>query len=1169
MTRQNRRGIALSGVLLGFAVLSFSDTARAQSVTAAPQTLTFTVPANTVSQAQQIQVTGTGVGTVQFQISNQSPWIRLNPSLALNLPGALNVSVDTTGLTQGTTSGSFVIYSSSNSTIQTTVTVNLTVTGASQLSASPTSLAFTGSISSNAGTPQGCTIQNSQFSCQVTISSSGSQLTYNITPSTNDGHPWLILDRLSGQTSGVALNVGVNPSAVPAAGTFSGSILFQSTTTSDSVTVNVTMTVTSTPAISVAPAQLNFFYTLGGAIPAVQQTTVTSTSGSVTFNVTQSGNSSWLGVSPISGAAGPNTPVTLNVSVSPTTPVVLTSGRYTATITVTPVSGGTAQTVNVVLIVSASPFLTVSTNQLTFSAPFGGNPPPATQAVIVGSTGGSLNFSAAATSDQNFLTVTPTSGVSGNTQTGTLTIGVSQAVLVGLAVGTYNGTITITPANGDPYNLQIAVTLTIGASSQITAAPQGMFFSYQMGQGAPSAQTLSLNTTGPPIGFSIATAVNAANPPSCGTSNWLSATPQTSPTVTPSLLTVMVNIAGMTAGNCTGTIKITYASTSGNAELDVPVTLFVSNSTSPLLNISLPTGFGIETATLSGASFTRNIAMTSTDNVTVIQYQVGFQSASCPWLFATPLTGGNSGATPTPVQVSIQPACITSPGTYQGSVTLTSTNLPQPVTLTITLTVTSNVQVSVTPQSLTFQQAQNGPLPAPQNLTFTVSGGNANFIASASTDLGSWLQVTPGSGNTSLGSVSVSILTNTLPPNTTAYNGRITLTFQNAATPSAVIPVKYTVTQPQTVTVSPTALTFSYQLGGAAPASQALNVSSTGGQVNFTVGTTSTGGWLGVDAASGQTGLNGLPKAINVSIDPTKIPSGTLAGTALQGSITISAGGVLATPITVNVTLSVGAAALPQPSTIVNSAVAAGFGAIAAGELIAIKGTNLGPATGTVFTVNQQTGTVNSTLAGVQVTFDNIPGTPTFVSATQINVIVPWEIAGRTTTNMVVSFNNAQSAPFQLQVTSVSPGIYTQNATGIGQAAAVNLSPTAASAYNGPLGTNYPGTSIPLAPAAQGTFLSLFLTGGGQTSPGSVTGSINPANQLLYLKNWTEGSSVVTATVGGQPAHVSFAGAAPTLINGVVQINLQIPTGVTGNNLAVVVTINGVTTLGAATIAVQ
>jgi uncharacterized protein (TIGR03437 family) len=1147
MTRQNRRGIALSGALLGLAVLSFSDTARAQSVTAAPQTLTFTVPANTVSQAQQVQVTGTGVGTVLSQINTS--WIRVAPA-ALNLPGALNVSVDTTGLTQGTTSGSFVVYSSSNSTIQTTVTVNLTVTGASQLSASPTSLTFTGSISSNAGTPQGCPIQNSQFSCQVTISSSGPQLTYNITPSTNDGHPWLILDRLSGQTSGAALNVGVNPSAVPNAGTFTGSILFQSTTTGDSVTVNVTMTVTSAPAISVAPTQLNFFYTLGGTLPAVQQTTVSSTSGSVTFNVTQSGNSSWLGVSPISGAVGTNSPVTLNVSASPNAPVSLPIGRYTATITITPTGGGTAQAVNVVLIVSASPFLTVSTNQLTFSAPFGGST-PATQAVIVGSTGGSVNFSAAATSDQNFLTVTPTSGVSGNTQTGTLTIGVSQAVLVGLAVGTYNGTITVTPANGDPYNLQIAVTLTVGASSQITAAPQGMFFSFQMGQGAPAAQTLSLNTSGPPLGFSIATAVNAGNPPSCTSSNWLSATPQTTPTTTPNVLTVMVNTAGMTAGNCTGTVKITYASSSGNAELDVPVTLFVSNSTSPLLNISLPTGFGIETATLNGASFTRNISMTSTDNSTVIQYQVGFQSASCPWLFATPLTGGNSGATPTPVQVSIQPGCITSPGTYQGSVTLTSANLPQPVTLLITLTVTSNVQVSVTPQALNFQQAQNGPLPAPQNLTFTVSGGNANFIATASTDLGSWLQVTPGSGNTSLGSVSVSILSNTLPQNATPYNGRITLTFQNAATPSAVIPVRYTVTQPQTVTVSPTALTFAYQLTGTAPASQALNVSSTGGQVNFTVGTTSTGGWLGVDATSGQTGLNGLPKAINVSIDPTKIPSGTLSGAALQGSITISAAGVLATPITVNVTLNISAAAVPQPSTIVNSAVANGFGAIAAGELIAIKGTNLGPASpasGTQFTVNAQ-GTVNSTLAGVQVTFDNIPGTPTFVSATQINVIVPWEIAGRTTTNMVVSFNNTQSAPFQLQVTSVSPGIYTQNATGIGQAAAVNLSPTAASPYNGPLGTNYPGTSIPLAPAAQGSFLSLFLTGGGQTSPGSVTGSINPGNQLLYLKNWTEGSSVVTATVGGLPAHVSFAGAAPTLINGVVQINLQIPTGVSGNNL--------------------
>jgi uncharacterized protein (TIGR03437 family) len=268
------------------------------------------------------------------------------------------------------------------------------------------------------------------------------------------------------------------------------------------------------------------------------------------------------------------------------------------------------------------------------------------------------------------------------------------------------------------------------------------------------------------------------------------------------------------------------------------------------------------------------------------------------------------------------------------------------------------------------------------------------------------------------------------------------------------------------------------------------------------------------------------------------------------------------------VTVNVNASAVPAPTTVLNSSIATSIGAIAPGELIAILGTNLGPATPVSFTVNAQ-GTVNSTLGGVQVTFDGIAGTPTYVSATQINVIVPWEIAGRTSTTMVVSYNGTPAPGLPLQVAAVAPGIFTQNATGSGQAAAVNLSSTAASPYNGPAGGTYTGTNLATAPAAPGSFIALFLTGGGLTSPGSVDGSVNPSSTLLPLKNWTPGLGIVSATIGGQPAVVQFAGAAPTLITGVVQINLQVPGGISGNALPVIITIDGVQTQVTATVAVQ
>ena len=187
----------------------------------------------------------------------------------------------------------------------------------------------------------------------------------------------------------------------------------------------------------------------------------------------------------------------------------------------------------------------------------------------------------------------------------------------------------------------------------------------------------------------------------------------------------------------------------------------------------------------------------------------------------------------------------------------------------------------------------------------------------------------------------------------------------------------------------------------------------------------------------------------------------------------------------------------------------------------------------------------------------------------QINVIVPWEVAGFTVVNMVVSYNSIQSPVDQLAVVAVAPGIYTQNATGSGQAAVLNLSSQAGSPYNGPAGGTYFGTTIATAPAPAGSAVVLYLTGGGLTSPGGIDGTVTPSSPLQPLKNWTLGSNVVTATVGGIPATVVFAGAAPTLITGVVQINLQLPAGVTGSALPVVITIDGQTTQTTATIAVQ
>ena len=88
------------------------------------------------------------------------------------------------------------------------------------------------------------------------------------------------------------------------------------------------------------------------------------------------------------------------------------------------------------------------------------------------------------------------------------------------------------------------------------------------------------------------------------------------------------------------------------------------------------------------------------------------------------------------------------------------------------------------------------------------------------------------------------------------------------------------------------------------------------------------------------------------------------------------------------------------------------------------------------------------------------------------------------------------------------------------------------------------------------------MTGVGQTNPPGTDGSVNtvPLPQV---------QATVTATVGGQPASVNFAGGAPGLVAGVIQVNVQVPSGISaGAAVPVVVTVGTSNTQSGITIAV-
>lgn len=778
--------------------------------------------------------------------------------------------------------------------------------------------------------------------------------------------------------------------------------------------------------------------------------------------------------------------------------------------------------------------LTVSTTTLSFTAAQGGNP-AGYQTVSVGSTGGSINYTIATTA--TWLSAGTGGVASGNSGTAPDTLYV-QVISSSLAAGAYNGTITLQPTNGTSI-VQIAVSLTVSGSGNTTsllgASPSQLSFGFEIGQSLPSSKTSQITSTGITLPFSFS--INTAPTGNCP-AGWLQAT--VSSTSTPATLTVsIVNPSGgLGPGTCTGNITLT-STTAGNGTTTtlVGVVLFVSSSS--LLNVSVPNALTSVTLQQGGAPVQFNVTLSSTDsNPIPFTAQV---TSGLGWLAISPSSGTVPGGGGTAViDVQVTPGTVLSPGSYQGSIQINSPGLlNNQLIIPVTLILQSRSSVTVSPSgTIGFNETQGGALPSPQTVTLT-GATSSTFINVVTTqqNVPSWLLVSPTNGSLTAStpaSLTLSIAANTLPQG--VYSSQIAISFSNSSIPAITIFVSLTVAPPAPALIStPASLSFNFQSGSTQPPpAQSITVTNpAAGSLLFAVGSISDS-WLNVSPLSGNT-----PGTLSVSVSPQNLQPGSYSG-----NFTLVATGVAT--LTVNVSVFVSASTTPQPFIISNAA--SGVGSqLSPGEIISIKGSGLGPGTPVSFSVNTLT---SPTLAGVQVTFSGYSGTLLYVSSTQINVTVPYEIAGRSTTNIIVTYQGIPSAPISQPVGPASLGLFTNNATGSGQAAILNQNYT----YN---------TSA--APAAQGSYISVYATGGGQTNPASSDGEVSPTTSLLPLV----AQPFVTATIGGKTAPVLFAGAAPGYVTGVVQLNIQVPTGITAGALPIVVSINGVPSQTTATVAVQ
>lgn len=234
---------------------------------------------------------------------------------------------------------------------------------------------------------------------------------------------------------------------------------------------------------------------------------------------------------------------------------------------------------------------------------------------------------------------------------------------------------------------------------------------------------------------------------------------------------------------------------------------------------------------------------------------------------------------------------------------------------------------------------------------------------------------------------------------------------------------------------------------------------------------------------------------------------------------------------------------------VVNSA-SGQSGPVAPGEVIVIYGSGMGPGQLTQYQISSSSATGNvfvpTSLAGTSVLINGSLAPVIYTSAGQVAVVMPFSVSG-SLAQLFVQYQGQSSAAFNVSLSAVAPGLYTLNGSGTGQAAANNQDGSLNGASNA---------------AKAGSYISLYVTGAGQTNPGGTDGHLATVPLPLPLLP-------VTVTIGGQSATVNYAGASPGSVEGLVQVNAQVPAGLTAGNVPVVVQVGTSSTQSGVTIAVS
>jgi uncharacterized protein (TIGR03437 family) len=235
---------------------------------------------------------------------------------------------------------------------------------------------------------------------------------------------------------------------------------------------------------------------------------------------------------------------------------------------------------------------------------------------------------------------------------------------------------------------------------------------------------------------------------------------------------------------------------------------------------------------------------------------------------------------------------------------------------------------------------------------------------------------------------------------------------------------------PPVINLSSTYLTFTRPTTGV-PTNQNFTLSNGGqGTLNWVASTSTTSGgtWLSISPSTGSSLAGQLGTTVAVAANPSSLAPGDYYG---QIQVTSPNAASPVQMITVRFTIQTAGEDPPAVAAggVLSDASYALKTPVAPGTFVAIFGSNFTDSTSPVIATTLP---FPNQLGGTSVTIGGEPVPLYAVTAGQIDAILPFDLPVNTSLPIVVTRNNAVSAPQPVSMVSSEPGIFTQSQNGLG-----------------------------------------------------------------------------------------------------------------------------------------